>query len=137
MARAGRTDEAIQRYRDAGPTAAGDLAALLEEKQDWAGAAAAMRQHLAAELPPPPAPLSAAQRPLVARTAALLVLANDEAGLAELSREEQARMTDGPLADAFMLFTAARVGGLGDLPRLRRELDVARVLPARLDGLRG
>jgi hypothetical protein len=45
-------------------------------------------------------------------------------------------MGEGAFAEAFALLTAARIGGIGDLPRLRRELEVARLLPARLDGLR-
>lgn len=135
QARAGLA-EAAESYRQAGPVAAGELATLLEEKQDWAGAAAALRQHLAHLVPPPPAPLTEAQKPIIARIAALLTLAGDESGLAELRAEEQARMADGPLSGAFGLLTGERVADLSDLPRLRQELDVARALPAGLDRLR-
>jgi hypothetical protein len=136
LARAGRGDDAIARYRDAGVQAAPELAALLSERQDWRGAAAAMLDHLRTALPAAPAPLDVAQRPLVARTAALLALAGDESGLATLRANEQARMAGGPLEEAFGVITAARVAGMEDLPRLRQELDLARLLPARLDALR-
>ncbi|MDP3414842.1 hypothetical protein [Falsiroseomonas sp.] len=136
QARAGKADEAVASYREAGPAAAAELAVLLEEKQDWAGAAAALRQHLASVAPRAPAPLEEAHKPIVARIAALLTLAGDESGLSELRAEEQARMSDGPLSGTFDLLTADRVAGLADLPRLRQELDVARRLPGRLDGLR-
>lgn len=136
QARAGEADEAVASYREAGPAAAAELAVLLEEKQDWAGAAAALRQHLASVTPPAPAPLEEALKPVVARIAALLTLAGNEAGLSELRAEEQARMSDGPLSGTFNLLTAERVAGLSDLPRLQQELDVARGLPGRLDGLR-
>ncbi|WP_439595309.1 hypothetical protein [Falsiroseomonas sp.] len=137
QSRAGQAQAAMASYREAGPAGAAELAVLLEEKQDWAGAAAALRQHLETLVPPPPAPLPEALKPVVARIAALLTLAGDESALAALRAEEQARMSEGPLSEAFTLFTSERVAGLGDLPRLREELDVARGLPARLDGLRG
>ncbi|MBU8537670.1 hypothetical protein [Falsiroseomonas tokyonensis] len=136
QARAGQAAAAMASYREAGPAGAAELAVLLEEKQDWAGAAAALRQHLETLVPPPPAPLPEAQKSIVARIAALLTLAGDESGLAALRAEEQTRMSDGPLSEAFTLFTSGRVAGLGDLPRLREELDTARGLPSRLDRLR-
>ncbi|NKC33664.1 hypothetical protein [Falsiroseomonas selenitidurans] len=135
LARSGQPEAAAARYRAAGPEAAAELATLLEERQDWAGAAVALRQHLE-QVAPPGTPLTAAQRPLIARLAALLTLAGDEAGLAALRAEEAARMGDGPLSSTFGLLTAERMGGLEDLPRLTQELDVARALPARLDRLR-
>jgi hypothetical protein len=135
FARSGRLPEAVARYRAAGPSAAAELATLLEEKQDWSGAATALRQHLDAVAPPPPAALSDEHQKLVARLAALLTLAGDDPALAALRAEEQARM-GGTLSDAFALFTADRVAAVSDLSRLGRELDVARGLPSRLDGLR-
>ncbi|WP_270936895.1 hypothetical protein, partial [Falsiroseomonas oryzae] len=105
-------------------------------QRDWAGAAEAMRAHLTAVVPPAPAPLEEPARRLVARAAALLALAGDEAGLAALRQAESARMEGGAFDDAFALMTAGRIGGIGDLPRLRRELELARALPARLEGLR-
>jgi hypothetical protein len=137
LARTGRHADAAARFRAAGPAAAAELAVLLEERQDWAGAATALRQHLATIAPPPPAPLAEQHKPIIARIAALLTLAGNDAALAELRAEEQARMGEGPMSGTFDLLTADRVAGLADLPRLRAELDVARGLPARLDGLRG
>lgn len=136
LTRAGRVPDAVARYREAGPQAAPELAALLAEQQDWAGAAAAMQTHLAIVLPPPGNALAPEHRPLIARTAALLALAGDESALAALRDAEQPRMAGGPLEEAFAVITAARIAGLDDLPRLRQELDVARLLPTRLDGLR-
>jgi hypothetical protein len=136
LARAGRVPDAVARYREAGPEAAAELATLLEEKQDWPGAAAALRQHLNAVAPPPPAPLAEEFQPLVARLAALLTLAGDDSALAALRAEQEGRM-GGALSEAFGLFTADRVAAGSDLPRVGRELDVARGLPSRLDGLRG
>jgi hypothetical protein len=135
LARAGQVPEAVARFRAAGPAAAAELATLLEERQDWPAAAAALRQHLDGLVPPAPAPLLADHQKLVARLAALLALAGDEPALAALRAEQQARM-GGSLSDAFDLFTGARVAALSDLPRLKQELDVARGLPSRLDGFR-
>jgi hypothetical protein len=132
LARLGEAEQAVARYREAGPQAAGELAELLAARQDWTGAAAAMRAHLAATLPPAPAPLPEAARGLVARAAALLALAGNEVGLAELRTAEVGRMAGGAFGDTFGLMTAERIDGAGDLPRLRRELEAARQLPARL-----
>ncbi|MGX9962787.1 hypothetical protein ACVFYP_05660 [Roseomonas sp. F4] len=136
FARTGQYADAAARFRAVGPSAAAELAVLLEERQDWSGAAAALRQHLATVAPPPPAPLTDSQKPILARIAALLTLAGDDAALVELRAEEQARMGEGPMSGTFDLLTSGRVASLSDLPRLREELDVARGLPARLDGLR-
>lgn len=136
LARLGAAEEAVARYRDAGPEAAPELAEVLAARQDWAGAAGVLRAHLAATLPPAPAPLEPEARQLVARAAALLALAGDEAALAELRAAESGRMSGGPFDEAFALITAGRLGGMEGLPRLRQELDLARTLPARLDALR-
>jgi hypothetical protein len=45
-------------------------------------------------------------------------------------------MAGGPFAEAFALITAARMAGIGDLSRIRQEVELARTLPARLDALR-
>jgi hypothetical protein len=136
LLRLGETEAAVARYREAGTEAAPELAELLAARQDWAGAAAVLRAHLVAALPPPPEPLPEGSRRLVARTAALLTLAGDEAGLAGLREAEGARMADGAFEIPFTLLTAARLAGPGDLPRLRRELELARALPSRLKTLR-
>ncbi|HEV7267401.1 MAG TPA: hypothetical protein VGN83_21220 [Falsiroseomonas sp.] len=132
LARLGEAGQAAARYREVGPQAAGELAELLAAAHDWAGAAEAMRAHLAAILPPAPEPLDEPARRLVARAAALLALAGDEAGLAALRDAEAARMADGAFGNTFGLMTADRISSVEDLPRLRRELDAARQLPARL-----
>jgi len=128
----GLTDRAVAGYRAAGDLAAGELAEFLAARQDWRAAAAVLREHLPTLLPPAPAALDEAGRRLVARTAALLTLAGDEAGLAALRASEAGRMGGGNLEDAFMLLTAGRVAAPADLPRARQELDLARALPSRL-----
>jgi hypothetical protein len=136
LARLGDADAATARYREAGPAAAPELAEFLASRQDWAGAAAVLGTHLADTVPPIPAPLDAEARRLVARRAALLALAGDEAGLAALRQAEGPRMSGGAFEEAFALISAGRLGGMEGLPRLRQELELARALSARPDGLR-
>lgn len=136
LARMGAFQEADARYRAAGRDAAPEHAEMLAAAQDWGGAAAVLRAHLAHALPPAAAPLPVDGRRLVARTAALLSLAGDEAGLAALREAEGARMAGGPYAEAFALITGGRIDGIADLSRVRQEMELARSLPSRLDALR-
>lgn len=135
LARMGAAEEAAAAYRAAGPDAAPEFAEFLAARQDWAGAAAVLGDHLV-RAPAPPEPLDAEARRLVARRAALLALAGDDAGLAALREAEAARMAGGAFEEAFALLTARRMEGVGDLPRARQELELARVLPSRLEALR-
>ena len=109
---------------------------MLIELQDWISAAAAFAGHLRDVLPPAPAPLDDAQRRLVLRQAALLVLAGEEAALAAWRGDFASRLQGGPLAEAFTLLTADQQRGLADLPRLQRELQLFRSMPSRLEALR-
>jgi hypothetical protein len=136
LSRQGATEAAAALYRALGPAAGPELAEMLAARQDWAGAAEALGAHLAAALPPAPSPIPDALRPLVARAAALLAMAGDETGLAALRDAVAARMAGGAFEEAFALITAGRLGGIGELPRLRQELELARALPARLESLR-
>jgi hypothetical protein len=136
LARMGAVQDADARYREAGRDAAPEHAEMLAAAQQWAGAAAVLRTHLAHALPPAPAPLPEDGRRLLARTAALLSFAGDEAGLAALRQAEGARMAGGSYAEAFALITAGRMAGIGDLARIRQEVELARTLPSRLDALR-
>jgi hypothetical protein len=70
-------------------------------------------------------------RRLLARTAALLSFAGDEAALAALRAAEGTRMAGGAYAEAFALITAARMTGIAELSRVRQEVELARTLPAR------
>lgn len=137
LARMGALEDADARYRAAGRDAAPEHADMLAARRDWGGAGAVLRAHLPHALPPAPAPLEEEARRLLARTAALLSLAGDEAGLAALRDAEGARMAGGPYAEVFALITADRIGGIGDLARIRQEMELARSLPSRLDALRG
>jgi hypothetical protein len=136
LAREGAAEAAAARYREAGPEAGAELAEFLAARQDWAGAATALLGHLESVLPEGGAALEEGQRRLLARAAALLALAGEEAALAALRARVAARMQGGAFEEAFALLTAARLGGTEDLPRARRELELARGLPARLEALR-
>ena len=136
QARMGRAGEAIAALKSLGPAGTEALSQLLAERQDWAGAAAALAEHLRVTLPARPAPLEEAQHRLLLRQAAMLVLAGDEVGLAGLRREYSVRLPDGPLAAAFALLTAEQLRGLADLPRLQRELLLFRTVPPLLEALR-
>jgi hypothetical protein len=70
------------------------------------------------------------------RQAALLALAEDAPGLAGLRVARGPILAGSPGEAAFNLLTSDPVRGLADLPRLQRELELFRVLPARLDQLR-
>lgn len=136
MARRGARPEADALLATLGPAGAATRAELRAEARDWAGAAAAMHEHLAASLPAAPEPLGDDDRAAVARTAAYLALAGDEPGLAALRAAQGPRMEGGALAEAFGVLTADPVRGLADLPRLQRELGMMRLLPSRLEALR-
>ncbi|HYF06251.1 MAG TPA: hypothetical protein VD970_01415, partial [Acetobacteraceae bacterium] len=130
---ADRAEAILEALEEAGAV---PLAELRAARRDWAGAAAALRRHLGATLPPEPASLDAAQRQDITRLAAYLALAGDDPALATLRTELGGRMGEGPLADGFAALTADPMRGSADLPRLARELDALRILPARLEALR-
>ena len=132
----GESAAAAARFRAAGPAGASELAELLGAGRDWAGAAAALRQVVERGVPAAPAPLDPAARRLLARLAAFHVLAGEEAALAALRAAHGERMAGGPLAEAFGLLTSGRLEGISALPRLSQELELARLLPARLEVLR-
>lgn len=137
LARRGDRDGAEQVLAGLGPAGAEPRAELRAEAQDWAGASAAQMEHLAAALPPAPTPLERAERAALARAAAYAALAADEALLAALRDAHGPRMADGPLAEAFALLTGDPLRGIADLPRLTQEIGMLRVLPRRLEALRG
>ncbi len=135
-ARRGSQGSALDALRGLGAEGAEPLGEILAEAQDWPGAARAMAQHLAASLPPAPAPLDAAQGRAVLRQAALLGLAGDSQALSALAAQYGPRLAGSPFADAFAALTADPMRGLADLPRLQRELRLFRALPGRLEPLR-
>jgi hypothetical protein len=120
LRRLGDAAGAARVLRALGPAGAAPLAELLAAAQDWAGAAAAMREHLAG-LPPAPSPLATEARQSLLRLGAFLALAGDEAGLAALGAEHGRRMAEGPLGEAF----AALVSGspaAAELARISRDI---------------
>ncbi len=135
-ARRGHLPQAVTALRALGTAALEPLAELLAEAQDWAAAAAALGAHIEAALPPSPAPLDQAQHRLLVRQAAMLALAGDDTALAALRTAHADRLRDGALHGAFTLLTGDPLRGLGDLPRLQRELQLFRGLPVRLEALR-
>jgi hypothetical protein len=136
LARRGDRAGAEHALATLGPAGAEARADLRAEAQDWAGAAAAQREHIAALLPEAPAPLGQPERAALARAAAFAALAGEDDALVALREAHGARMAGGPLAEAFDLLTADPLRGLADLPRLGRELNLLRVLPTRLEALR-
>jgi hypothetical protein len=136
LARRGDRAGAEQALVVLGPQGAEARAELRAEAQDWAGAAAAQREHLDHILPAAPAPFGQPQRAALARAAAYAALAGEEDVLVALRAAHGERMAGGPLAEAFDLLTADPMRGIADLPRLQRELGLLRVLPTRLEALR-
>lgn len=127
---------AVAVLRGMGPEGAAPLADLLAARQDWAGAAQALAQHVTATLPPAPAPLDTDARQMLLRLGAFYTLAGDEAGLRSLRESQGPRMAGGPLAEAFAAVTGSTRGGVTDLARLRQEVALARALPEQLRALR-
>lgn len=134
--RLGQREEAVAALRGLGSAGTEPLSQMLIDLQDWTGAATAFAGHLRDALPPAPAPLDEAQRRLVLRQAALLVLSGDEAALGAWRGDFAPRLQGGPMAEAFTLLTADQQRGLADLPRLQRELQLFRSMPSRLEALR-
>jgi hypothetical protein len=107
-------------------------AGILEQRQDWAGAASAVEGFLAgpafAALP------DADQRALILRAARDESGAGDIAGLRRLRAAYGARFAAGSGADLFAVLTAEPVSAVSDLPRAGQELATVRALPAVLRG---
>jgi len=135
-ARRGNRQLAAEALSSLGPAGDEALADILAEARDFAGAAAALRRHIAATLPPAPEPLAEPLQRQVLRQAALLALAGDEPALATLRREHGARLAHRPIATAFEALTSDPARGLADLPRVMRELDLFRALPSSREPLR-
>ncbi len=112
------------------------MAEFLADRRDFSGAAQALGRHLDRALQGQAAPLPPALVRGLVRQAALLALAGDTSALASLRALRGAILTGGPGEGAFNLLTTDPVRGLADLPRLQNELELFRVLPARLDQLR-
>lgn len=136
MARRGDGLGADRLLAGIGAAGAETRAELRAGARDWAGAASAQMEHLAAIMPAPPEPLGQAQRVALMRAAAYAALASDEALLAALRDAYGARIDGGPLAEAFALMTSDPLRGIADLPRLQQEIGLLRVLPSRLEALR-
>jgi hypothetical protein len=132
----GEGERAAERFRAAGAAGAPELAELLASRRDWAGAAAALRQVLGFGPAAPGTMQDPPRQELIARVAAFLALAGDEAALAGLREAHAAEMAGSPLAEPFALLTGGRVSGMAELARVSRDVELARVLPARLEVLR-
>lgn len=137
LARQGQREEAQALLAGLGPAGAEARAELHAEARDWVAAGVAQQDHLTAMLPAAPAALDQAQRAAVARAAVYHALAGDEAALADLRQAHGTRMQGGPLAEAFTVLTSDPMRGVADLPRLQQEIGMLRLLPSRLEALRG
>ncbi|MGG5812587.1 hypothetical protein, partial [Falsiroseomonas sp. CW058] len=120
--------------RGLGPEGAPRLAELLAGSGDWAGAAAAMGEHLARTAPEAGA-LAPATRREVLRLGAFLTLAGDDPGLAALRTRFATRMSEGEFAEAFAAIAPPAPGG-NDAAHLRREVARARAATEELRALR-
>ncbi|NGM21739.1 hypothetical protein G3576_17075 [Roseomonas stagni] len=125
---------AIGVLRALGPDGAAPLAELLAEGQDWAGAAAALNEHMARSMPAEGALDDAARRDLL-RMAAFLALAGDQAGLDALRDRYAPRLPAGAFTEAFAALASRSTGTL-NLPRLREEIAGARALQNQSRALR-
>jgi hypothetical protein len=135
-ARAQQGEGEASAFAALGPAGDEALAEFLADRRDFAGAAAALGRHLDRALGGQPAPVAPALVRGLVRQAALLALAGDAAGLARLRAARAPLLAGGPGEGPFELLTTDPVRGLADLPRLQNELELFRVLPARLDRLR-
>ncbi|MCC7283495.1 MAG: hypothetical protein IT556_14010 [Acetobacteraceae bacterium] len=107
-------------------------AAIAAAAGDWAAAVAPLAALVASTLPPPGAPLDAAERRTLLRLATAAALAGQTDLLSRIARERGASMQDGPLSQPFRLLTADPLRGAADLPRIAGELQLARGLPQAL-----
>ena len=116
------------------------LSEILAARQDWTGAAQALSRHVAASLPPAPAPLEPSHRDLLVRLAAFASLAGDDAMLATLRRDFTPRMRTSPQAGAFAAMTGAEAprspGGSAALSQQQREFLAAQRLQEQLRNVR-
>lgn len=136
LAMRGEAERAVAILDSLGPAGAASLAELRAAQRDWDGAAAALARHLEAVLPAAPAPIPDDRQREVTQLAAYLALAGDTQALDALRARYALRMGEGPLAESFALLTGDAMRGMADLPRLARELEMLRLLPARLEALR-
>jgi hypothetical protein len=127
-ARLGAAGEAVGMLRGLGLPGLRPLAALLAERQDWAGASDALAALAAAQAEPAPRD--------VLDAAAFAALGGDAERLAGLRSAWLGRMGEGMAKEAFGLLTADPIRGLSDLPRLQRELDLFRGFPHLLEAFR-
>jgi hypothetical protein len=140
VAAGGNTPAAIALLRQLG-TAAGDeaRAGILEAAKDWPGATSALNDYVA-RVVPADGPLTSQQAHILLRLASAAAQAGDEAVLARLRRDDEARiaaLTDEPkLDEMFRFLTEMPITTSSDLPRAARETATVRDLPdaiAKLD----
>jgi len=117
-----------------GPEADLARAGILERTPDWPAAEAAMTSYVAATVPADGA-LTSDQVRSVLRLAGDAAQAADEAGLADLRKRYETRITDPASGDLFRTLTAPPVRGLADLARSGRELAADRALPQALQAM--
>jgi len=109
-------------------------AELLERRQDWRGAEAAL-QSLVDRVVPKGGALSEADARLVLRLATAAAQAGDNTTLAAIRDRDSGRVPKGKLADLLNLLTGQPIQGVGDLPRAAQEAKLAKSFPVALKSL--
>ncbi len=128
-------DRAMAILGDLGGDAADSLrATILAQTGDWQ-AAGNVLSTLAARTIPATGTLDDNARRLLLRQAVAAAMAGDATTLQQLREKTGPRFADGPLSDMFRVLTAKDVSSLADLPRLAREIELARAAPGALGGL--
>ena len=111
-------------------------ASVYEQAGDWAAAEEALMSAVGFAIPAT-GELTDIQRQLVLRLATAAERSGDRNGLAALRATLDSRLGTGPIADTIRLLTAAPMNGAGDLPRLEREMGLAKAIPGALASFKG
>lgn len=140
MRRSGEMQAAAELMRQSQAPDPLTLSEILAARQDWIGAAQALSRHVAASVPPAPAPLEPTHRDLLVRLAAFASLAGDEAMLTALRRDFTPRLGAHPQASAFTAMTGSEAprspGASTTLSQQQRELLAAQRLQEQLRNAR-
>ncbi len=131
----GNRERALVLLAELGGDAADSLrATTLAQMGNWKEAGEVLAG-LAARTIPASGTLDENARRLLLRQAVAAAMAGDSATLQQLRDQNGSRFADGPLSDIFHVLTAKDINSLADLPRLAREIELARAAPDALGGL--
>jgi hypothetical protein len=119
-----------------GPAAAA-RAQILENTNDWPGAAQAWSECVGLTVPDSSGPLDEAATRTILRLATATARAGDQTALAALRAKYADGIGTGPLGDMFRLLTEEPVRTSQDLGRSKQEMNFAVSLPASMKALQG